>query len=60
MADLNHDILNIIACPICKGKLDYDKNHRGLICKFDKLEFPIKDGVPIMLEKDAKPFSESK
>ena len=54
MANLNPEILDIIACPICNGKLHYDKDHKVLICKFDKLEFPIKNGVPIMLESEAK------
>ena len=53
MALLNPDILDVLACPICHGKLDYDKKSQVLICKFDKLEFPIKDGVPVMLEEEA-------
>ena len=57
MIDLNPEILDVIACPICKGALHYDKNHQVLICKFDKLEFPVKDGVPVMIEEEAKPLS---
>jgi uncharacterized protein len=51
---LNPKLLDVIACPACKGKLHYDKNTHVLICKFNHLAFPIKDGVPIMLVSQAK------
>ncbi|EKD46125.1 MAG: hypothetical protein ACD_69C00003G0002 [uncultured bacterium] len=51
---LNPKILDVIACPICKGKLHYDKQGQVLICKFHKLSFPIKNGVPIMQIQQAK------
>ena len=53
---LNPKILDVIACPICKGKLHYDKHDQVLICKFHKVAFPIKDGVPIRLIQHAKPI----
>lgn len=53
---LNTKILDVIACPICKGKLRYDKNQHILVCKFNRLSFPIKDGVPIMLVEEAQPL----
>ena len=56
MTILNPEILDVIACPICKGKLHYDENAQVLICKFDKLAFPVKNGVPIMLEGEARPI----
>ena len=57
MANLNPEILDVIVCPVCKGKLQYDKNAKVLICKFDKLKFSIKDGTPIMIENEAKPLN---
>lgn len=51
---INHKILDILGCPICKGKLHYNKATQELICKFDKLAYPIREGVPIMLEKEAR------
>lgn len=51
---MNPKILDIIACPLCKGKLDYDKNHQELICKFHKLAYPIEDGIPVMLIEKAR------
>lgn len=51
----NQRILDIIACPICKGKLHYDRNRRELVCNFDKLAYPIReDGVPIMVAESAR------
>lgn len=50
----NSKILDIIACPVCKGKVHYDKSGKRLICNFDKLAFPIQDGVPIMVFAQAK------
>lgn len=55
---LDAKILDVIACPICKGKLDYDKSTNRLICKFNKLAFSIKDGVPIMLVDHAEPVEQ--
>lgn len=51
---MENKLLEVLACPICKGKLDYDKNNNELICKFDKIAFPIKNGVPIMMEKQSR------
>jgi uncharacterized protein len=50
---LNLKMLDIIACPICKGKLHYDKNQQVLVCNFNKVSFPIKNGVPVMLVQEA-------
>ncbi|WP_418358686.1 Trm112 family protein [Shewanella basaltis] len=50
-------LLEIVACPVCKGKLEYDKTAQQLICKFDKLAYPITDGIPVLLENRAVPWS---
>jgi len=49
-----HLNLAIIACPLCKNPLEYDKDANELICKFDRLAFPIRDGIPVMLEEEAR------
>ncbi|OHX13276.1 Trm112 family protein [Chromobacterium sphagni] len=46
--------LEILVCPLCKGPLVFDKNKDELICKGDRLAFPIKDGIPMMLEAEAR------
>ena len=47
-------LLDILVCPICKGPLVYDKKAQELICKADKLAYPIRDGIPIMWAEDAR------
>lgn len=51
---MNRNLLEIIACPICKGKLQYKRADQELICKFDKLAFPIRDDIPVMVESRAR------
>lgn len=50
-------LLNILACPLCKGPLVYRKSENELICKVDRLAFIIKDGIPVMLEDEARKIS---
>ncbi|MCH9638587.1 MAG: Trm112 family protein [Betaproteobacteria bacterium] len=47
-------LLDILVCPLCKGPLLYKKADNELICKPDRLAFAIKDGIPIMLEEEAR------
>jgi uncharacterized protein len=51
---LDHRLLDILVCPICKGLLEYRKDAQELICKADGLAYPIRDGIPVMLESDAR------
>lgn len=50
--DIN--LMQILACPICKGELLYDSSNQELICKFDRLAYPVIDDIPIMLESRAR------
>ncbi|HKX54443.1 MAG: Trm112 family protein [Nitrosospira multiformis] len=47
-------LLDILVCPLCKSPLLYRKSENELICKADRLAFPIRDGIPIMLEDEAR------
>jgi uncharacterized protein YbaR (Trm112 family) len=47
-------LLEILVCPLCKGKLVYRKEAAELICKPDRLAYPVKDGIPVMLEEEAR------
>jgi len=47
-------LLDILVCPICKGPLIYRKTEQELICKADRLAFAIRDGIPVMLEDEAR------
>ena len=51
---MNPKLLDILVCPICKGPLAYNKSKLELICKPDRLAYPIKDGIPVMLEDEAR------
>jgi uncharacterized protein YbaR (Trm112 family) len=50
-------LLEILACPLCKGPLRHFREQQVLVCRGDRLEFPIRDGVPVMLETEARPMS---
>ena len=47
-------LLDILVCPICKGPLVYHRAQPELVCKPDRLAFPIRDDIPIMLEEEAR------
>ncbi|MGV2291879.1 Trm112 family protein [Trinickia sp. YCB016] len=47
-------LLEILVCPICKGPLSYDRSAQELICNVDKLAYPIRDGIPVMLVDEAR------
>ena len=47
-------LLEILVCPLCKGPLLHQPKAAELVCKADRLGFPVKDGIPVMLEEDAR------
>jgi len=51
---MDHRLLDILVCPVCKGNLDYRKDRKELICRADALAFPIRDDIPVMLESEAR------
>jgi uncharacterized protein YbaR (Trm112 family) len=51
---IDKKLLDILACPLCKSPLIYDKSKQELICKADRIAFPISDDIPIMLEDEAR------
>ncbi len=51
---MDKNLLDILACPVCKGPLVFDKQKNELICKVDRLAFPIRDDIPVMLEDEAR------
>ncbi len=50
-------LLDILACPVCKGKLEYSVDNDELISRAVKLAFPIKDGIPVLIEQEARTLS---
>lgn len=47
-------LLEILVCPLCKGPLHYDKSAQELICRADRLAYPIRDDIPVMLVDEAR------
>ncbi len=54
---MDKNLLEILACPICKGELLYDQANQELICKFDRLAYPVVEDIPVMLETRARRLS---
>jgi uncharacterized protein YbaR (Trm112 family) len=54
--ELDSKLLDILACPLCKGPLRWHRDTQQLICRGDRLAFPVSDGIPVMLENEAQPL----
>jgi len=52
--NMDNRLLEILVCPLCKSKLEYDRTTQELICQADKLAYPIRDGIPVMLADEAR------
>lgn len=57
---MDHRLLNLLVCPVCKGPLtllrDEQQRPTELACPADHLAFPLRDGIPVMLEQEARPL----
>ncbi len=55
---LDHRLIDLLICPVCKGPLQMLRDDRQrqseLLCPADRLAFPIRDGIPVMLENEAR------
>ena len=54
---MDSKLLDILVCPVTKGPLIYDKKNQELISKSARLAYPIHDGIPVMLEEEARSLS---
>jgi len=54
---LDTKLLSLLVCPICKADLHYDREQNELICTGDRLAFPVRDGIPVMLSEEARNIS---
>ncbi len=50
-------LLEILACPVCKGTLKFQREAQELVCRMDRLAYPVRDDVPVMLEEEARQLS---
>jgi uncharacterized protein YbaR (Trm112 family) len=57
---LDHRLIELLVCPVCKGPLELmrssDLKPTELVCHADRLAFPVRDGIPVMLEQEARPI----
>ena len=54
---MDKKLLEILVCPVTKGPLVYDKKKQELISRSARLAYPIRDGIPVMLEEEARQLS---
>lgn len=51
-------LLELLVCPVTKGPLDYDRERQELLSRSARLAYPIRDGIPVMLEEEARTLSD--
>lgn len=51
---MDKQLLAMLVCPLCQGKLKYDRQRDELKCHYDGLAYPIRDDIPVMLEEEAR------
>jgi len=56
---MDHRLLEILVCPITKGPLVYDRARQELVSRAAGLAYPIRDGIPVMLESEARRLDET-
>lgn len=47
-------LLDILVCPLCKSSLKWDSERAELVCRADRLAFPVRDGIPVLIEDEAR------
>ena len=57
MLVLDKKLLQILVCPVTKAPLDYDEAKQELFCKASGLAYPVRDGIPVLLESEARPLT---
>ena len=51
-------LLELLVCPVTKGPLDFDRERQELVSRSARLAYPIRDGIPVLLESEARPLSD--
>ena len=55
---MDRRLLDLLVCPLCKGPLDYRRVPEELVCPADRLAYPVRDGIAVMLESEARPLGD--
>ncbi len=51
-------LLALLVCPVTKGPLEYDREHQELVSRSARLAYPVRDGIPVLLESEARPLTD--
>ena len=51
---MDNKLNDLLVCPVCKGELVHKKESQELVCPVDRLAYPVREGIPVMLEDDAR------
>ena len=51
---MDSHFIKLLVCPLCNSPLRHDQSRQELVCQYDKLAFPIKNGIPVMLSQEAR------
>lgn len=54
---MDKQLLSILVCPVTRAPLEYDRDNQELVCRASGLAYPIRDGIPVMLESEARQLS---
>ena len=54
---MDRKLIDLLVCPICKGPLVFCRAEAELVCRADRLAFPIRDDIPVMLPEEARELS---
>ena len=56
---IDKKLLSILVCPVSKGSLEYDREKDELVCRASGLAYPVRDGIPVMLEEQARTMTDA-
>jgi uncharacterized protein len=51
-------LLDILVCPVTKAPLTWDAERQELLCRASRLAYPVREGIPVMLEEEARPLTD--
>ena len=51
-------LLELLVCPVTKGRLEYDREKAELVSRSARLAYPVRDGIPILLEQEGRPLTD--
>lgn len=51
-------LLELLVCPVTKGPLEYDREHQELLSRTARLAYPVRDGIPVLLENEARAMTD--